>query len=132
MHERISALQKRQSADFHVFISREKYYRRPDDDIQYRRCHGSHFDLIIGADGKAYTCCHFKYQPDFCYGDLAKEDIHDILLTVKDRVTPACFPDCKMDAINQLLELGVSQPEELLRHCWLKSPQDLPLGSKWL
>ena len=132
LHERISDLQKNQSTDFHVSISREKYYRRSDNDILYRRCHGSHFDLIIGADGKTYTCCHFKYHPAHCYGDLDKESIGDVLLRVKDSVSPECFPDCKMDAINQLLELGLSQPKELLRYCRFVSPQDLPLGSKWL
>jgi molybdenum cofactor biosynthesis enzyme MoaA len=120
------------SSRFRVSISREKFFQENDFNIQYHKCHGSYFDMIIGADGKAYTCCHFKYNPDYCYGDLHNEEITTILNKVKANVTDDCFPDCKMDAVNQFIEYSkghINDVENMINEVGLS---DLKLGDKWL
>jgi len=117
---------------FRVTLSRENYYRTSRPNIVYDRCHGAFFDLIIGADGKAYTCCHFKYDPKFCYGDLHRDTLVDLLKKVNAPVSEKCFAHCKMDALNQFVEYAIHHPEEVLPRCKDVKTEKLPLGSKWL
>ena len=128
----ISRIQSRNDEQFKVTISREAYYRETKNRISYKECHGAHFDVIVGADGKVYTCCHFKYQPKHCYGDLDRENLSNIIENVKSRVTSDCFPDCKMDSINQLLEMAKINPRRFLNICTDLPKTELPIGSCWL
>ena len=128
----ISRVQSRNNEQFKVTISREAYYRETKNRISYKECHGAHFDVIVGADGKVYTCCHFKYQPKHCYGDLDRENLSNIIENVKSRVTSDCFPDCKMDSINQLLEMAKIHPRRFLNNCTDLPKTELPIGSCWL
>ncbi|MBF0540174.1 MAG: radical SAM protein [Nitrospirae bacterium] len=127
-----SELKSFTQGDFRVSISRENYYKQNLDRIKYNICHGAFFDMIIGADASVYTCCHFKYNPDFCYGNIASDGLNDILKKIKADVTKECFKDCKMDALNQLIEYGMLNPSELLDASVSIDRDKLPLGSKWL
>ena len=120
------------SRDFKVSYSRENYYKAFRPDITYAVCHGAFFDVIIGADGKAYTCCHFKYNPKYCYGNLNKDNMIDIICHVRADVTRECFPNCKMDALNQFVEYAVHHQDEILELCQNLRLSELPIGSKWL
>ncbi|MFC1745263.1 radical SAM/SPASM domain-containing protein [Candidatus Riflebacteria bacterium] len=128
----IAGLEKFQDLDFRVSISREKHFIGAAPRVPYKKCHGSYFNMIIGADAKAYTCCHFKYNPKFCYGDLKQESFAQIMDKVKSEVKEECFKDCKMDAINQLIEQAKDEPTQLIKKCKNIAPDRLPLGCKWL
>jgi len=128
----ISDLKAYNDSDFRLSISREKFLRQDSDRLKYKKCHGAFFDMIIGADGYVYTCCHFKYNPKFRYGDIAREGLNDIRSRVLADVQVECFHDCKMDAINQLIEYVINNPDQLLDRCKSIEKDELPLGSKWL
>lgn len=118
--------------NFRISISRENYYKGYDSKLSYSKCHGAHFDIILGADARLYTCCHFKYNPKYCYGDLRKESLSGVLGRVKSDITRDCFSNCKMDALNQFLEFAGHHRDEVLNMSREMHPKDLPLGSKWL
>jgi radical SAM protein with 4Fe4S-binding SPASM domain len=128
----IARLRQGGEGGMRVELSRQKLLEGREFGVKYDTCHGSHFDLVVGADGKVYTCCHFKYEPDYCWGDLNERPLSEIRLTGNDAVRPACFRDCKMDAINQLIERARSRPEELLALCPASESAPPPLGSAWL
>lgn len=117
---------------FRVTLSRENYYKESRPAISYDICHGAYFDLVIGADGKAYTCCHFKYNPEFCYGDLQTETMREVLAKNNASVNEECFKHCKMDALNQFVEYARHHPQNVLSRCKDLVLKELPLGSKWL
>jgi len=132
LDEIFSNISEYKSGGFRVSYSRENYYTASRPDIDYAVCHGAFFDVIIGADGKAYTCCHFKYNPKYCYGDLHQENLKSIINKVKAQLTDDCFPNCKMDALNQFVEYTVYNKDEVLGLCKNLNLVELPLGSKWL
>lgn len=125
-------LKKYQEENFRVTISRENYYKAEKKEIKYSVCHGAYFDMIIGADAKIYTCCHFKYNPIYCYGDLNKEDLSQIREKIKSKKTKDCFSNCKMDALNQFVEFAKSNQPEVISYSKALADNKLPLGSQWL
>lgn len=121
-----------QDKNFRVSISRENYYKTTKHTIDYSLCHGAHFDMIIGADAKIYTCCHFKYNPKYCYGDLKYESLSKVRAKIKSRKSNDCFANCKMDALNQFVEFAKGNQAEVLSCAKALPDSKLPLGSKWL
>ena len=73
----------------------------------YEKCHAGRFASTIGADAKLYFCCHTRYMPDFCLGDLRKQSIEDIFQSgrveeIRDNMSFECCPLlCRGDAINR-------------------------------
>jgi GTP 3',8-cyclase len=118
--------------DFRVSISREKYFKEDKIKIHYNKCHGAYFDMIVGADGKVYTCCHLKYDQDYCYGDLKKESFNTVLKRVKSKVAGKCFQGCKMDAVNQFIECGKNNRSELEKTVKEVDLNELEFGGNWL
>ena len=130
--EIFSIINEYKSGGFKISYSRENYYKAARANITYSKCHGAFFSVIIGADGKAYTCCHFKYNQRYCYGDLHQENLKSIINKVKAQLTDDCFPNCKMDALNQFVEYAVHNRDEVLALCRDLTLDELPIGSKWL
>ena len=103
--------------DFRLSISRENYYQQRNPNISYTKCHSAYFDMIIGADAKVYTCCHFKYNPKYCYSDLSNTGLVEASHNIQADVTTDCFTNCKMDALNQFIEYAKGHQEKILKLC---------------
>jgi len=117
---------------FRVSISREKYFKEDGVKVHYNKCHGAYFDMIIGADGKVYTCCHHKYDRGYCYGDIKNDSFRDIFNQIKSKVTEKCFQGCKMDAVNQLVEYVKNRRNTLEKTVEEFDLSGLEFGGNWL
>lgn len=87
----------------------------------YSKCHTGRFATTVGADGKVYFCCHTRYMPSFCLGDLKTETLEEIFAS--DRVEQmqekmsfeVCPVLCRGDAINRVVtDMQDNQPDHLM------------------
>jgi GTP 3',8-cyclase len=74
------------------------------------QCHGQQWTTSVGSDGKLYVCCEHKYDPRFLLGDLKTSPLKEIWESAARRLAlekldprAACFPGCKLAAINRTL-----------------------------
>jgi len=118
---------------FSISFLREKYFMGQEYRRNYTMCHGACLDLVIGADSKVYLCCHLKYNPNYCLGDLQSESLADIIERIKSssQVTRDCVPLCRLDAINELLE-DFSKNADNAIHALNEFKGDDALDKNWL
>ncbi len=122
-----------ESETFRISFLREKYFVGEKYERGYTRCHGACFDLVIGADSKVYLCCHLKYNPSYCLGDLQSEPLINTIERIRSnsRVTKDCVPLCRLDAINELLEDFPNNPDNAI-HVLNQFKGDDALDKNWL
>jgi len=92
--------------------SYQKYDLMLNDNVKrpYTKCHAGSFASTIGADGKLYFCCHTRYMPEFCLGDLREESILSIFESgrvqqIRDTMSfEKCPLLCRGDAINRMVD----------------------------
>ena len=133
LEEYIASKYNFESETFRISFLREKYFEGEEYERGYTKCHGACFDLVIGADSKVYLCCHLKYNPNYCLGDLQSESLTDILERIKfnSRVTKDCVPFCRLDAINELLEDFSKNPDSAI-HALNEYKEGDALDKNWL
>jgi len=117
-HEYVAAqLQQLQAANRHIKIhdafrtrSRMKFPRYNEGDT----CYYAHLATAIGADGKVYACCIWKYRPEGVIADLHQETFAQVWNTgaldtffqkfdIAEKCT-RCFLKDKNDFIQSLVE----------------------------
>jgi len=82
----------------------------------YETCYMGHWASTIGADGKLYFCCHTRYLPEFCVGDLNTQSLREILQSgkiqeIQDTMNFDMCPElCRGDAINRVLDEIIGDP----------------------
>ena len=87
-----------------------------DAERTYKTCHMGHFASTIGADGKLYFCCHTRYVPEFCVGDLNEQSLQEILQSgriqeIQDTMSFEMCPElCRGDAVNRVLDEIIGDP----------------------
>ena len=80
----------------------------------YAKCLGIPFIVQIGADGGVYSCCPFFGNPRFCFGDLNKSPLEEILSAKRRKevirdimenvnVHQECMTYCRHHQINRFL-----------------------------
>lgn len=96
-----------ESKNFMIHFSRSKYFNLESSQRKYKKCHGAHLDVIIGADGKLYTCCHFKYMKANEYGEVLNGGIVSApaIKDKRNKVKADCIPLCRLDGVNEFLQL---------------------------
>ena len=77
-------------------------------DRGYNECHCYPFIGAISAHGKIYICCHFVGDERFCYGDVIKDSVEELLrkreVVAKNIDLKKCPLACRGNQINIRLE----------------------------
>ncbi len=82
VEDQIKYLQKKYSDIIGIYYPEERY---SNNKFEFSGYHGSHFLMVVGADGKNYLGAETKYDPEFVIADL-NEDLSDNFLWNKERL----------------------------------------------
>jgi MoaA/NifB/PqqE/SkfB family radical SAM enzyme len=106
-----------------VCCSQQKYDRMAAGTTarDYSKCNMGRFASTIGADGKMYFCCHTRYMPSFCLGDLNETPLAEILASnrieeMREQMTfEVCPTLCRGDAINRVVtDMVDNRPDHIM------------------
>ena len=79
VREQLEDAKRLQNSRFRVFgqVERLDSYSRPNTDFTF--CGYQHFVWNVGYDAKCYPCCIQIYHPEFAFGDLRRQSLHEII-----------------------------------------------------
>ena len=114
---------------FHVYLTRMCPHLMGKGSVEYREsplCYGQRFTTSLGADGRLYACCHYKYDPRFELGNLnfstfqqiwTSKQRHSLLFGIQPQ--KSCLNNCKLEGLNEdlhrLAGLTIEEMEQQLR-----------------
>jgi len=117
MQEQVDAAKQHETADFHVFVSTDKY-EHADAARQYTYCYGAEVCGVIQADSGVPLCCHLRGHTTTMLGRLREgKTFREIWYGSRKRLVLAeldvdqCIPLCRCDGINRTLHT-ILQPVE--------------------
>jgi len=84
----------------------------------YNRCHQMYQFVVFCPDGKMYSCCENKGNPDFSIGDWTQNDFRDLWLNSQHDLmynsinTKLCAP-CRSHHHNLAIQSMIDNPQQL-------------------